>query len=596
MEPPPRRPITKSPVLVDNNGRPSSIQGRRPGSSDSGSSMSSNMTSLSVNKRPQYPSFATKNASTTSLITRPSAQYLGEGIRKPSVLSPTSHRRQHSQGYFEPSMPSASLASQADTTSGSMAASASRIAAQAAMQHLNNNSTQLRRRSTTLPVDGNQDDGRRSSTGSATSEHKRGTTPDPELQYRNGLIGTTAAATAASAVFPRTAPPEEKESKKSGLRRFKPKHIGIIRDKEREVKEKALPSPNKLPTSGLSKVVNASTNSLAETLSSNNSSFYSLANPSSSTIIPVGQDKDKEKKHHGLRQKLKLKDKDDHHSLPLSSANSNSRPVDIHNPQSLYSFAASSPPHTSSFTKSVSGLDLRHGGRALRERKKEEKAQAGKAQALALESTYSRGDTEPSEWASIYGTATAGSAGPGSVHTPYATDLKETLQSFGLNNMTPDDAWDLLKAKLLAIFEGEDVRISIEGLNRLVNVHLQRCVIKREPSIIVGDLEDLLHTGFLSLDHTLRSINDELLVSRLVTMWILVFGSILPFMQSVFLPLDQEFKGRGSILSSPKMAAEFWGSCQVPIPGASSLRHLPVVMTSNLTLLLAKSSRCDAFC
>jgi hypothetical protein len=37
--------------------------------------------------------------------------------------------------------------------------------------------------------------------------------------------------------------------------------------------------------------------------------------------------------------------------------------------------------------------------------------------------------------------------------------LPETLQGFGLNNMTPEDAWDFLKAKLLVIFDGEDVRI-----------------------------------------------------------------------------------------------------------------------------------------
>ncbi|KAI9875072.1 MAG: hypothetical protein M1823_007551, partial [Watsoniomyces obsoletus] len=120
--------------------------------------------------------------------------------------------------------------------------------------------------------------------------------------------------------------------------------------------------------------MNASTASLAESLSSNNSSLYALANPSQSTIIPVSEAKEKSHKHHGLRQKLKLKDKDDH-ILPLSSAHSTSRPVDINNPQSFYNFAPSSP-NTSSFSKSVSGLDLRHGGRALREKKKEEKAQA----------------------------------------------------------------------------------------------------------------------------------------------------------------------------------------------------------------------------
>ena len=34
--------------------------------------------------------------------------------------------------------------------------------------------------------------------------------------------------------------------------------------------------------------------------------------------------------------------------------------------------------------------------------------------------------------------------------------------------MTADDAWPFLKAKLLIIFEGEDLRLPVEDLNRLV--------------------------------------------------------------------------------------------------------------------------------
>jgi hypothetical protein len=34
--------------------------------------------------------------------------------------------------------------------------------------------------------------------------------------------------------------------------------------------------------------------------------------------------------------------------------------------------------------------------------------------------------------------------------------------------MGPDDAWPFLKAKLLIIFEGEDLRLPVEDFNRLV--------------------------------------------------------------------------------------------------------------------------------
>ena len=263
---------------------------------------------------------------------------------------------------------------------------------------------------------------------------------------------------------------------------------------------------------------------------------------------------DKVHKHHGLRQKLKLKDKDDGYALPLSSANSNSRPADLNNPQSLYSFAPPSPNPTSSFAKSVSGLDLRHGGRALREKKKEEKAQ--QAAFASLEPVYSRGESDISEWPSLGTSFTNQSVSNFNTYS----EVKEAGANFGLSNMSADDAWDLLRAKILVAFEGEEVRIAVEDLNKLITIHVQRCVQRKDPSIVIGDMEDLLKTGFLSLNHTLRGIGDNGLVPRLVTMWMDVFGKILPFMQAVFLPLDQEFKGRGTILTSPKMAAEFWGA------------------------------------
>ena len=452
-------------------------------------------------------------------------------------------------------MPSASLASQSalHEHANMPGLTASQIAAQAAYQHLNAGN-HSRRRSQTVPFPENQgqQDARRNSRGSATSSQDEITPPDNKPQYRNGLIGSNAATTAASVAFPKnfasqstTSLIEEKESKK-GLKRFRPKNITLSRDKDS--KEKPPPSPNRPQPSGLSKVMNASTASLAESLSSNNSSLYALANPSQTTIIPIPEAKEKSHRH-GLRQKLKLKDKDEH-TLPLSSAHSTSRPVDANNPQSFYNFAPSSP-GTSSFAKTVSGLDLRHGGRALREKKKEEKAQAQ----AALEPVMSR-DSDTSEWPAL-GTSFTNSSG---TYTPYTNnELHTILSGFGLNNMTADDAWDFLKAKLLNVFEGEDVRIAVEDLNRLVTIHVQRCVQKRDPSIIVGDLEDLLQTGFLSLNHTLGQIRDESLVPHLVSMWLSVFGFILPFMQAVFLPLDQEFKGRGTVLTSQKMAAEFWG-------------------------------------
>jgi hypothetical protein len=111
----------------------------------------------------------------------------------------------------------------------------------------------------------------------------------------------------------------------------------------------------------------------------------------------------------------------------------------------------------------MSGLDLRHGGRALREKKKEEKAAAG-SESLRESEPY-QGSSDwlgPSSLGSVGGAAFFGPSG-----NIYGVDPQE-LAKYGLNNMTADDAWPFLKARLLIIFEGEDLRLPVEDFNRLV--------------------------------------------------------------------------------------------------------------------------------
>ncbi|OJD18314.1 hypothetical protein AJ78_01627 [Emergomyces pasteurianus Ep9510] len=573
----------------------------RPSSSSSdASSTSSNLTSLNMPKRsfysvkpqvssPRMPS-ASANNSNASLpnFSRPSAPLLSpndplsqKALPLPPPQEVQKHRpRQHSQGFFEPSLPTASLSEQTQTPVPMANLSASQIAAQAAMQH-QTSSRHLRNRSqpSRLPQD---------NAGRKVSKEQSQKAPSGQ-QYSNGVVGgrALAATTAANVAFPRnpgfspsspmvdhvSESGHKHKGEKSKMKIFsKPKHIGLSRDKDTD-KNKPLPSPNKLTLpgpSGLSRMVNASTTSLNESSTSANSSMYNLTNSSATTVVladrpTVGErekDREKEKahKHHFLsRQKLKLKDKDDHFNLPLSSASSNSKPLDPSAPQSLYSFTPQSP-STTSFAKSKSGLDLRHGGRALREKKKEEKASAAAAHDIGHRDTddwVMNGTFGASSLSVLGGPVSLGSIAP-SVYGGEAS-LKETLQGFGLQNMAPEDAWDFLKAKLLVLFEGEDIRIALEDLNKLVSIHIQRCVLKHMPSVIVEDLRDLLQTGFSSLNHSLHSVPDERVVPHLVQMWLFVFGTVLPFIQAVFLPLDLEFKGRGSIMNS-REAKEFWGA------------------------------------
>ena len=610
---PPQTPVTQL--------QPRALH-QRSQSSESDSSSSSQLTAMSTGKRqPPYqqrPSIPTpsSSSSTTSLhnFNRPSISHVVNDVpsRKNSPLNPAaatndprSHKRNNSQGFFEPSLPTASLVDQTSAMSG---LTASQIAAQAAMQQQQANQ-HFRKRSQTVPSPQSPPDhGSHSNAKGMPNIYTTMRKPsEGAAQYHNGSVGspTVAATTAANAAFPRApqlspglttfseqiADKDVKmKSERSKMKLFsKPKHIGIPGYTTSSVKDKPLPSPNKVASPGpsiLSKHINASTTSLVDPLASAGASLYSINNSSTSTLVPGDRQRadEKEKAHkpHFLsRQKHKFRDKMDDHSFTLSSASSNSKPIDPSAPQSIYNFAPSSPGITqTSFSKSVSGLDLRHGGRALREKKREDKASIP-----ILESKKS--DFERSEWlgtavgapntssASIYN----GTSGP---------DLTQgNLQGFGVSNMTPDDAWDFLKAKLLIIFEGEELRMPVEDLNRLVTIHIQRCVQRRSPQIIVEDLEDLLLTGFHSLDQTLKAIPDDKLVPFLVETWLFVFGAILPYMQAVFLPLDLEFKGHGSVMTLWE-AAEIWGFVPDALDGVESefeVRRMVLLAYRNYVIL-----------
>lgn len=596
----PRPPI--SPV-------PSQGRAQSTDPSESDSSTASQVIAPSLRKHSMHPQQSqpsrpllfqapsSSNASSVSVnnFSRPSISHASsdQPLRKNSPFRPDlqKHRRQHSQGFFEPSLPTATSSEQAMMTN----LTASQIAAQAAMQHQASNQ-HVRKRSQTVPspqIPPETAGGRRKpppiqATTDATRKLSGGPSPNQQ-QYHNGLVGGhTAAASAANAAFPRSAQlspgltsfeaPTDKghklKTERSKRKLFsKPKQLGISSTKDSDPKDRPLPSPNKMGLSGpsgLSKIVNPSMTSLAESIAPSASSIYASNNASTSTLVPADRqathEKEKAHKHNFLlRQKNKFKERIDDHVLPLSSVSSNSKPLD---PSAPYSFAPASPaPTTTSFTKSVSGLDLRHGGRALREKKKEEKAFA------AQPSVDKRSEVERTDWAlsSSYGSpaphsflgavASSGASVFGASSTAHAGDLSAAqngLQGFGISNMSPEEAWDFLKAKLLIIFEGEELRMPVEDLNRLVSEHIQRCISKRVPTIITEDLRELLQTGFRSLDQTLRGIPDRGLVPYLVEMWRFVFGTILPYMQAVFLPLDLEFKGHG--VMTPQEAAEFWGA------------------------------------
>jgi len=297
---------------------------------------------------------------------------------------------------------------------------------------------------------------------------------------------------------------------------------------------------------------------------------------STSTLVPANStssltvDKEREKDIQRHRPHFLSRNKKSERNLQLSSASSNSQAVDPSAPSSIYSFAPQSPGIQSTISKSVTGFDLRHGGKGLREKWKEEKAAAsmglGSSQALRNDSDHRNESFGPASFdggSSFFGMPSTMSTAYQTDNHPFASATAFTMlgSNMGLSGITPDDAWPLLKARLLNIFEGEEIRTPVEDFNLLVNVHIRRCAQKRSPHILVDDFKDFLVTGLSSLAQTLRSLPDGRLVPNLVEMWQMIYCDALPFIQAVFLPLDQEFRGHGSVMTS-KEAAEFWS--QIP--------------------------------
>jgi hypothetical protein len=237
----------------------SSSQMRRSDSSSSESSASSQVTAVTVYKSKSsnvgqtQPSrsmvgSSTQGSSGAQNFSRPTTyqSHSDQTLRTRSPV-PTSGTPQHSQGFFEPSLPSSS-----GINLNMANLSASQIAAQAAMHHQAQQHARKRSQtgpSSNSPTEAQPATGRRKANSPALVQgHLTVNTTGSQFggqQYQNGLPGShsLAATTAANVVFPRNPPPSpgvpsdqfgdtkdgKQRAEKSKMKLFsKPKSIGII--------------------------------------------------------------------------------------------------------------------------------------------------------------------------------------------------------------------------------------------------------------------------------------------------------------------------------------------------------------------------------
>lgn len=64
----------------------------------------------------------------------------------------------------------------------------------------------------------------------------------------------------------------------------------------------------------------------------------------------------------------------------------------------------------------------------------------------------------------------------------------------------------------------------------------------RSAFMLCDEINELLKNGMLTLNAKLGDVPDEKLVSRLVEVWSFFFGTVLPYFEGVFLPLQTELK------------------------------------------------------
>ncbi|CEH14973.1 gpmB [Ceraceosorus bombacis] len=130
---------------------------------------------------------------------------------------------------------------------------------------------------------------------------------------------------------------------------------------------------------------------------------------------------------------------------------------------------------------------------------------------------------------------------------PYAPSAQASGPS-GLAGPTPvSDIWQNVCIRVLPLFNGEGLKAPIEDLNQNVMLHIMRTLDKspaRALDSLSSDLCNLMSTACFTLNAKLQASgvleDDQRILKRLVELWIFFFGSVLPYLEGVFLPLQTD--------------------------------------------------------
>lgn len=148
-----------------------------------------------------------------------------------------------------------------------------------------------------------------------------------------------------------------------------------------------------------------------------------------------------------------------------------------------------------------------------------------------------------------------------SFHQPTGVNinLEKSFKSIEDCQQTLTYTWSLLFSRTQSIFSDAQMRIPVEDTNTLVSVYFSAHVWNGGTALeMIDKMNELLLNGMGSFAQTnLTKPGGDILV-KCASTWKLFFTRILLMLEAVFLPLQLEMDGCGSIIKSQTQSDEYW--------------------------------------
>ncbi|TPX49447.1 hypothetical protein SeLEV6574_g01468 [Synchytrium endobioticum] len=131
--------------------------------------------------------------------------------------------------------------------------------------------------------------------------------------------------------------------------------------------------------------------------------------------------------------------------------------------------------------------------------------------------------------------------------------------------------WRSISANVIPLYNGEGVKGNLEDIND----HVRQWATDMSSQTLLDDMDRLFRGGMSILSTKLVSISDESLPQRVVEIWTFHFGTVLPYLQAVFLPVRGILNAR---LSDTRVATTSTTAIpNVPAESVADVRTMALV-------------------